>query len=73
MRPLPSDIQNIRFDNRNPGEEEFLNSHDGLSSFKLNPAGQSAQCGPIGRHCLAGISKGHRGNSNFFLYLAPYT
>ena len=55
MRPLHSDIQNIRFDNRNLGEEEFLNFHDGLLSFKLTTAGQSAQCGPVGRHCLVGI------------------
>ena len=73
MRPLHSDIQNIRFDNRNPGEKEFLNFHDGLLSFKLTTAGQSAQCGPVGRHCLVGISKGHRRNSKFFVPLALCT
>ena len=72
MRPLHSDIQKIRICYRKPWEEEFLNSHDGLSSFKLTTAGQPAQCGQIGRHCLAGISKGHRRNSKFFLPLALY-
>ena len=73
MRPLHSTIQNIRFNCRNPGEEKILNFHDGLLSFQLTTAGRSAQSGQIGRHCLAGISKGHRGNSNFFLSLALYT
>ena len=73
MRPIHSVLQNIRFYCRNPGEEKDLNFHDGPLSFHLTSAGRSAQCGQIGRHCLAGISKGHRGNSNFFLPLAPYT
>ena len=73
MLPIHSVIQNIRFYCRNPGEEKNLNFHDGPLSFHLTSAGRSAQCGQIGRHCLAGISKGHRGNSNFFLPLAPYT
>ena len=73
MRPIRSTIQNIRFYSRNPGEEKILNFHDGLLSFKLTRAGRLAQCGLIGQHCLAGISKGHRGNLNFFLSLAPYT
>ena len=73
MHPLHSDIQNIRFDNRNLGEKECLNFHDGLLSFKLTTAGQSAQCGPVGRHCLVGISKGHRRNSKFFVPLALCT
>ena len=73
MRPIHSVIQNIRFYCRNPGEGKNLNFHDGPLSFHLTSAGRSAQCGQIGRHCLAGISKGHRGNSNFFLPLAPYT
>ena len=73
MRPFHSTVQNIRFYCRNPGEEKILNFHDGLLSFQLTRAGRLAQCGQTGRHCLAGISKGHRGNSKFFLSLAPYT
>ena len=73
MRPLYFALQNIKFDCRNPREEKNLNFHDGLLSFLLSSAGQLAQCGQIGRHCSAGISKGHRGNSKFFLSLAPYT
>ena len=73
MRPLYFALQNIKFDCRNPGEEKILNFHDGLLSFQLTTAGRSAQSGQIGRHCVAGISKGHRGNSKFFLPLASYT
>ena len=51
-------------------ETQNLNFHDGPSEF---PPNKCRPIGPIGRHCLAGISKGHRGNSNFFLPLAPYT
>ena len=70
MRPLHSAFQIIRFYCRNPKLILKINFHDGLLSFKLTSAGRSAQYGPIGRHCVAGISKGHRGNSKFFLPLA---
>ena len=70
MRPLHSAIQNIRFICRNPGEENFLNFHNGLLSFQLTTASRSAQCGQIDRHSLAGIPKGHLRNSKIFLPVA---
>ena len=73
MRPIYSALQNIKFNCRNPWEEEDLIFHDGLLSFQLTSASRSAQSGQIGRHCLAGVSKGHRRNSNFVLPVALCT
>ena len=73
MRPPHSAFQIIRFYCRNPKLILKINFHDGLLSFQLTSAGRLAQYGQIGRHCVAGISKGHRGNSKFFLLLASYT
>ena len=70
IRHLHSAFQIIRFYCRNRKLILKINFHDGLLSFKLTTAGQPAQCGQIGRHCLACISKGHRWNSKFFLPLA---
>ena len=73
MRPLIFQCLEVYDRCMEPGEEKILKFHDGLLSFQLTSADRSAQCEQIGRHCLAGISKGHRGNSNFFLPLAPYS
>ena len=72
MRPLNYTIQNIRFYCKKPEEEKILNFQDGLLSFLLTSAGPSAQCGQIGRHCLADISKGLR-EIQFFSFLWLHT
>ena len=43
MRPLYSALQNIKSNCRNQREEQKLNFHDGLLSFQLTTAGQSAE------------------------------
>ena len=73
MRPLKFQCLDVHARYMEPGKEKNLNFHDGLLRYLLSSAGQSAHIGPIGRLWLAKTSEGLRGNSKFFLPLAPYT
>ena len=68
-------IRTIPLPYRNVGKcaekVKFFDFPRWLSELLANQCRPICPGGPIGRHWLAGNSKGHRGNSKFFFLLAP--